>query len=356
MTDRKQFLGVLGAGLFAACSTPRNEEKKAEAPKPRGDHRIYVTNEASGDLTVIDSASLEAIKTLPLGKRPRGIRASPDGKLIYVALSGSPFAPPGVDESTLPPPDRGADGVGVVDAAKLEVVKIIRAGQDPESFDLSRDGRYLYVSNEDDAKVSVVDLSSDSVAASVAVGGEPEGVTLTPDGKFVYVTSEEEGTITAIDTAANKGVKTFRVGRRPRAVVFLPDGSRGFVSLENNAAVAVVDARKHALVTLIDLGDKDVKPMGLALTKDGGRLFVSTGRFHKVFEIDTAANKPVASWEAGERPWGIGLSPDEKTLYTANGPAGDVSVIDVATRTVRARVKAADRPWGILVLPAPPAG
>ena len=33
--------------------------------------------------------------------------------LLYVALSGSPIAPPGVDEDTLPPADKTADGIGV---------------------------------------------------------------------------------------------------------------------------------------------------------------------------------------------------------------------------------------------------
>src|SRR2546425_3257953 len=61
---------------------------------------VYVTNEASGDLTVIDPSQPTAVTTIPLGKRPRGIHAS--GNLLYVTLSGSPFAPPGVDERTLP--------------------------------------------------------------------------------------------------------------------------------------------------------------------------------------------------------------------------------------------------------------
>src|SRR5262249_37040412 len=50
---------------------------------------IYVTNEASGDLSVIDAANNEVIATLPLGKRPRGIQITPDRKNIFVALSGS---------------------------------------------------------------------------------------------------------------------------------------------------------------------------------------------------------------------------------------------------------------------------
>ena len=63
---------------------------------------LYVTNELSGDLSVIDATTLSIVTTIRLGKRPRGIAASPDGRRLYVALSGSPNAGPGVDEKTLP--------------------------------------------------------------------------------------------------------------------------------------------------------------------------------------------------------------------------------------------------------------
>jgi len=67
------------------------------ASKPAGpSYKVYVTNEASGDLTIIDPEKKEALATVPLGKRARGIHPSPDGKLLYVALSGSPLAPPGM--------------------------------------------------------------------------------------------------------------------------------------------------------------------------------------------------------------------------------------------------------------------
>src|ERR1700679_1044440 len=109
--------------LLAACSHPA---EKATIEKPGG-YRIYITNEISGDLSVIDSASFDVIATVPLGKRPRGIHPSPDGKTLYVALSGSPPAPPGVDESTLPPPDHSADGIGVVDVATNKLTRMLKA-------------------------------------------------------------------------------------------------------------------------------------------------------------------------------------------------------------------------------------
>src|SRR5262245_40913036 len=116
---------------------------------------VYVTNEGSGDMSVIDPSQSQPVDTIPLGKRPRGIH--PSGNLIYVALSGSPSAPPGVDESTLPPPDRSADGIGVVDVAQNKLLRKIDAGSDPEEFALRRAGQLVYVSNEDAGSVSFVD-------------------------------------------------------------------------------------------------------------------------------------------------------------------------------------------------------
>ncbi len=59
-------------------------------PAQAAGYQIYVSNEQSGDVTVIDGTSLKAVATIPVGKRPRGIHASPDGKTVYVALSGTP--------------------------------------------------------------------------------------------------------------------------------------------------------------------------------------------------------------------------------------------------------------------------
>src|SRR5580704_5254342 len=119
---------------------------------------IYVSDESGGDIAVIDPVGAQLVATIPVGKRPRGIKISRDGKFLYVALSGSPNAGPGVDESKLPPADRSADGIGVVDLATRKILRILPSGQDPESFDLSLDGQTIYVSNEETAEMTAIDL------------------------------------------------------------------------------------------------------------------------------------------------------------------------------------------------------
>jgi YVTN family beta-propeller protein len=86
------------------------------------------------------------------------------------------------------------------------------------------------------------------------------------------------------------------------------------------------------------------------LSPDAAKLYVSTGRGHRVFTIDTATNTVAASLEVGPRPWGIALSPDAKTLYSANGPSNDISVVDLATNTLTKKVKAGTSPWGVIAL------
>jgi len=166
---------------------------------------LYVTNETSGDLTVIDAATLTTVTTIPLGKRPRGIAASPDGSRLYVALSGSPAAPPGVDEKTLPPPDRSADGIGVVDLQAAKLLKVLPSGPDPEQVAVSPDGQRVYVANEDAAQASIVDVESGKIVETYKIGAEPEGVSVEPSSGRVWVTSEQDGAVFVIDLKTRRG-------------------------------------------------------------------------------------------------------------------------------------------------------
>ena len=73
---------------------------------------VFVSNERSGDVSVIDGATDDVVATFKVGKRPRGIRATPDGKRVFVTLSGSPRVAPGVDENR-GPADKTADGLEI---------------------------------------------------------------------------------------------------------------------------------------------------------------------------------------------------------------------------------------------------
>src|SRR6185369_4237005 len=301
MLMRRSFLSLalVSALFFVAC------HKK---PDPK---LLYVSAEASGEVIVVDPEFASVLARIPVGKRPRGLKVSRDGRYLYVALSGSPRGGPNVDESTLPPADRSADGIGVVDLVERKLIRTLPSGQDPESFDLSKDGKTLFVSNEETAELTVLDLESGKIARRVPVGKEPEGVSVRPDGTVVYVTSEQDSKVTAIDTTTFAVVGEIQAGMRPRALAFTKDGSLGFVSNEFGGTLTAFDPRSHKVEATVQIEEKtplNHRPMGLALSPDDKQLFVSTGRGGAIAVVDVTTRKLVRVIEAvGARPWGIAM-------------------------------------------------
>jgi PQQ-dependent dehydrogenase (methanol/ethanol family)/PQQ-dependent catabolism-associated beta-propeller protein len=360
-SERLSSIARLLVALMWACgSAHASRDPHGHGTAQSAPAVAFVSNEDSGDISVIDLHTASVVDTIAVGKRPRGMRLSPDGKKLYVAVSGSPKAPPGSDEASLPPPDRGADGIAVIDLASLRMVRTIPSGNDPESFDLSADGRYAYVANEDASRASIVDLDRGQVVQSVTVGGEPEGVTRCPDGSCVYITSEQDGAVHVLDVPSRTIKAVVEVGKRPRSVLFSPDGGRAFISNELSSSITVVDAAHHAVEGTIDVDRPSARVMGLALSGDGSTLYASTGRGGEVAVIDVASRRVKnAIAGVGTRPWGIALSPDGHQLYTANGPSNDVSVIDLREGKVVKRIQVGRSPWTVLVaapaqpLPAP---
>ncbi|MEY4763133.1 MAG: hypothetical protein RLZZ200_2989 [Pseudomonadota bacterium] len=319
---------------------------------------VYVTNERSGTLSVIDGGSGKVVASVALGKRPRGIKLSHDGRKLLVALSGSPIAGPGVDESKLPPADKAADGIGVVDIASLKLERVIRGVSDPEQLAISHDGRLLFVASEDTGAAIVLDAKEGRPVATIPTGGEPEGVSLSPDGKQVYVTSEADHRVSVIDVASLRVVQRIEVGARPRFTAFSPDGSLAFVSNENDGSISVIDTKSAAVTGTIKLEGPLTRPVGIVTSPDGSRLYVAAGRSGNLLAIDLASRKVVGQVAVGPRPWGVDRSPDGTLIYTANGSSNDVSIVEAATLKLVARLPVGEGPWAAIVGPAPkgPAG
>jgi YVTN family beta-propeller protein len=339
----------------------------AAGARANSSYRVFVSNERSGDLTIINGDDYKMVRTIAVGKRPRGIHVSPDGKTVYVALSGTPVqAPPQLDAHGNPifqkgkddddddaNADKSADGIGLVDVAQEKLTGKIPAGSDPEEFSLSKDGTRLYVANEDVGTASVVNIATGKVEHIIPVSKEPEGVGTTPDGKRFYVTCETGGDVFVIDVATYKSIGHFKVNVRPRSVEFLPDAGIGFIPSESVSELNVIDTVNFKVLKVITL-PAGTRPAHVTLAPDGRKLYVSNGRAGTVAVIDSRTYESLGAIKVGTRPWGIAITPDGKLLYAANGPSNDVSVVDLQTNKEISRIKAGASPWGLVIVPSPP--
>ena len=317
--------------------------------------RLYVSNEDDGTVTVLDTDRGAAIATIAVGKRPRGLALSPDGAHLYVPVSGLPKCPPPItdEECARLPRDRDADGIAIVDTRALSRIGLLHGVSDPERVAVSRDGRRLYVSEEDAARLAVLDAVHDRVLATVPVGREPEGVRVSPNGRWVLVTSEEDNRVTVVDTKSNAVVGKAAVGQRPRDIAVTADSRLAYVSGESDASVwrMSLPSGTHA-GELLKLRPQ-ARPMGVALDAARGRLYVSTGRGASVAVISLAGPSLVGEVATGGRPWGISLGEGGRRLYSADGPSGEVAIVETEGLSVVTKIKVGKGPWAVVAGPEP---
>lgn len=295
----------------------------------------YVSSEKDDALTVIDLATLAVKGTIPTCKRGRHLQLTPDRKLL-VACTDS-------------------NAADLIDLASGKSLRRIPLGDEPEAFDLSPDGKTIYVSNEDEGEASFIDMASGKKLKSVKVGGEPEGVKLSADGKTLYVTSEVAGLVHVIDTASAKLVKNVKAGKRPRRMAFSADGRELWVTNELDASVSIISTTSHEVVATLKFEVKgaraeDITPVGLQISRDGKRAFVALGRANHVAFVDVAARKVTNLVLVGKRAWNVTLDKAEARLYVVNGLSDDVTVVDVAGAKALKSIPVGRVPYGLVVV------
>ena len=294
--------------------------------------RIFVTNERSDDVTIIQADSGTVLKTLAVGKRPRGVTASADGKRVYIANSNS-------------------DSLSVVDTAALTVVNSFPAGKDPEGLTFNREGTLLYVVNENESAVTVIEPANGRIVKKIEVGTEPETAVASPDGRWIAVSNETSNDVHLIDTASQTVTKKITVPKNPRGMRFTADGKRLFVASEQAHTVSVIAMETMSIDKSVPTGGS--RPVDIALSRDGKRAWISHGESGDVRVLDTSTLEVLATIPVGPRAWWTALTPDGSRLYVTVGRGGDVAVIDTAAGKVVGRVAAGKLPWGIVIVDVP---
>ncbi len=298
---------------------------------------IWVTNEKDDTISVIDIDTLEVVRTIPTGERPRGITFSKDHSVVYICASDS-------------------DAVQVMDPETGEILHDLPSGEDPEQFVLHPDNRRLYIANEDDAITTVVDTETRKVIAQIDVGIEPEGMAVSPDGTIAITTSETTNMAHWIDTESEQLFANTLVDSRPRHAEFVKEGSELWVSSEIGGTITVFDVATQAEKGKIrfeiqGVHPDRVQPVGFELTDDEKTAFVALGPSNHLAVINADTFEVEDYILVGRRVWHMEFNADKSLLFTTNGVSGDVTVVDVAKRKAIKTIKVGRFPWGAALRP-----
>jgi PQQ-dependent catabolism-associated beta-propeller protein len=260
-------------------------------------HEVYVSNEKDNSVSVIDTISLDVVRTFKVGRRPRGITFSRDFSQFYVCASDH-------------------DAVQVFDAKTDTHLYDLPSGRDPEQFALSKDGKRLYIANEDDAVTTIVDLEKRQVVKQVDVGVEPEGMAISPDDTIAVTTSETTNMAHLIDAKTYAPIDNILVDPRPRHAEFTPDGKNLWVSSEIGGTISIISLatkkiEKKISFSIPGVPPENIQPVGMILTADGKTAFAALGPAARVAVIDVETAKVTKYIVVGQRVWHMVLSPEE---------------------------------------------
>ena len=296
---------------------------------------IFVSNEKTNNIIVIDPKTNKVVKDIKVARRPRDMHFNADHTKLYVACGDD-------------------DVIDILDVAKLEVIGKLVTGPSPETFAIDEKRRRIYVSNEEGSSLSIIDIDQNIIIKEVPTGAEPEGVFVTEDGKIVYVTSEVGDLVHSVDADGGYVTQDVVVGTRPRRFAATPDGKELWVSTELSGEVYIIDRQKFIVA-----GKIEFLPPGMRKSRrDARRPGHDQGRQDRLCHARPRracrrrrrADAQGRSLHPGRRrSWGITLSRDEKTLYVANGLGDDITLIDVKSRKATVSIPVGRVPWGVVI-------
>ncbi len=319
--------------------------------------KAYVSNQ-DGGVSVIDLNTMTSTASIDVkAEGPRGLAVSDDGKLLIVAT-------------------RENGSISIIDTATNEVLKQIPVGKNPEFVRVR--GHFAYVSYEPSAKggpppapgsataaaaakedadddkeparIGIVDLKLGKKVREIIGGPETEGIEFSKDGKQLVITNEADNTVTVHSLKTGKLLKTIKTheyGDRPRGVKVSPDGTTYVVTLEYGNKFMVMDKNFKVLRTV----DTGVTPYGIAYDRNGERIFVAANKAKTLEVYDAKTYAKVKDITTGNRCWHFSFTPDDKEILLACGKSDAVLVIDVEKLEVTQQIEDKKMPWGLVTYP-----
>ncbi len=173
-----------------------SRQKDAQSISPTGlalnDKRniLYVVTKQDNTLYLIDLKTKTVQHKIELGSEAYTCLLSPDLSKLYISLWGK-------------------DKVVTYDTKRNMLVDSIAVGDNPNDLCISRNGRFLYVSNGNDNTVSVIDLKQSKVLETLNTAVNPtqlsgttsNSVALTNDDKTLYVANADNNSLAVFDVS-----------------------------------------------------------------------------------------------------------------------------------------------------------
>ncbi len=328
---------VLDAASYATIGTIAVGRVPRGMALSRAGDRLFVTNSWDDTLSVIDTRSVSVVAAWNVGAEPSGVVEDPAGKTVFVA-------------------NRISGDIAVLDAQNGVEEKRLLAGRGASYLTLSPDGKRIYATHiypnppalrtglenrtPPESEITVIDAQRAEVVDRIplhAIAGVFH-LAFSADGRLGVVAEYHPKNLVPLAHLEHGGAFAYtltvfgadvgqpveipldeleRYASQPFGVAIAPDKSRIYVSLGGSESVLAIDVAR-----LLGFIHSRPRPASGSFADD----------------LSASSNYVVGRIAVGHNPRGLALSRDGRRLYVANRLDDTISAIDTKTLGVAATI------------------
>lgn len=213
----------------------------------------YIASQEKWIIFIVDlkTQTIQQEVTLLDGSQPHGMRLSPDGKNLFIALIGE-------------------KAIGIMDTSTF-TIEYIPVGDKVVQVAVTPDGRYVFASLYMTRSIARYDLTNKQLASIPLPDGAkwPVQIYPTPDSRFLYIADQwfylDQATsdqIYVIDIDTKQIMKNYTGWQAPHGVVVSPDGKYAYITNLLSDTVSVIDTSVQKPIDTITVGKK---PNGISI-------------------------------------------------------------------------------------------
>lgn len=264
------------------------------------------------------------------------------------------------------------DAKGAVVEKTLPVGELPTEMEGPHGLQISRDGKYMYMSTghgAPDGKYWRFDLAADTlVGPSIPLGFFPASLDVSPDGMYAYIANFNlhgemvPSSISVVYTPTNTEVARTTTCTMPHGSRVSPDGTRHYSACMMDDQLVEIDTRtfevarrfgvakgKEGPIATMAHAGHDMSAMAPAAgghtamtpatcsptwaqpSVDGTKIYVACNKADAILEIDRDGWSVSRRFATGRGPYNLAVSPDGKLLLATLKQGAGFQVFDLAT-------------------------
>ena len=287
----------------------------------------FIINSAGASISVVDMATQQEVRRIPVLREPHHLVLSPDGKSLLVG-------------------DTAGNEMLVLDPATGAIQKRMPVA-DPYQLGFSPNGKVLTVAGLARNQIDVYDAASMKLLKRFPVVSTPSHIAYSPDSGAVYVTLQDSDRLIGIDLHKMEVLWNQPVGKTPAGVLWL--NGKLLVADMGTDYVAQVEPATGKVMAKIQTGKG---AHNLFLSPDHKILWVNNRAGGTTVSLDATTLKPIRSYAIPGGPDDIDFAPDGK-LWITRRWAEKVAVLDPATGTYQT-IAVGRSPHGLFLNPKAP--